>query len=360
MIAWIAAIAGVRAQDDPSRLIVTTTRTPVPDVHQNPDGQMILDRLRQADDTTLLFSPWGFGGKLEPASSAAYLAELMSHTTLVDDVPEDVRLSFERVRTTFMHGLLDYDLFSAAYSLGHLVLEGALRTRFITYYERGIPVLRDGSAEILTVNSFVEYHAALRDARKRRHTLKLAGDPLEALPRSYPGLYAWARHRRLLIGQRNVGVFGSIVKIRNHIAHPEGHMVDMPPNVFRFLRDLTEIVNRLWGQDTAGGRLFPGPIARWDRAAALAPGGRGSTSFSSLAQIRAATDQADWTYAVYLAAAEEDLTTIGAPTPGGIGFAHVPGFQMTTYPANRSGVRAPGANSSAASISSPTIRRTTR
>jgi hypothetical protein len=248
MIAWIAAIAGVRAQDDPSRLIVTTTRTPVPDVHQNPDGQMILDRLRQADDTTLLFSPWGFGGKLEPASSAAYLAELMSHTTLVDDVPEDVRLSFERVRTTFMHGLLDYDLFSAAYSLGHLVLEGALRTRFITYYERGIPVLRDGSAEILTVNSFVEYHAALRDARKRRHTLKLAGDPLEALPRSYPGLYAWARHRRLLIGQRNVGVFGSIVKIRNHIAHPEGHMVDMPPNVFRFLRDLTEIVNRLWGQ----------------------------------------------------------------------------------------------------------------
>lgn len=36
----------------------------------------------------------------------------------------------------------------------------------------------------------------------------------------------------------------------------------MPPSVFRFLRDLTEIVNRLWGHDTEGGRLFPGPITR--------------------------------------------------------------------------------------------------
>jgi len=258
---------------------------------------------------------------------------MLSHATLAPAVPEDVRLSFDRVRTVFMHGLLDYDLFSAAYSLGHLVLEGALRTRFITYYEGRIPILRDGSKETLAVSSFSEYHAALGAARKRRQKLKLDGDPPEPLPRGYPDLYAWARHRGLLIGQRNIGVFGSIVKLRNYIVHPEGHMVDMPPNVYRFLRDLTEIVKRLWGEDTEGGRLFPGPIAWWARVAALSSDARASLTFSSLAQIRGETDRADWTYNVYLAAAEEDLIRIGAKTPGGLGFTYVPGFQMTTYPA---------------------------
>jgi hypothetical protein len=300
---------------------------------RNPDGQNILDRLREVDETTLRFSPWGLGGRLDPADSAAYLAELMNHARLVDAVPEDIRLSFERVRTTFMYGLLDYELFTAAYSLGHLVLEGALRSRFITYYENAIPILRDGRQEILPVASFAQYYDTVREGRKRGQKLKLAGEPPERLPQGYPDLYAWARRRGLLIGQRNVGVFGSIVRLRNFIAHPEGHMVDMPPSVFRFLRDLTEIVNRLWGHDTAGGRLFPGPIARWVRAAALAPEGRGSVTFGSLAQVRLETDRADWTYAVYLAAVEEDLTTIGAPTPGEIGFTYRPGFQTTAYPA---------------------------
>ncbi len=220
----------------------------------------------------------------------------MSHACLVDVVPEEVRLSFERVRTVFMHGLLDYDLFSAAYSLGHLVLEGALRARFISYYDGGVPILRDGNEEVLSVRSFARYYDALRLARKRRQKLELAGDPPEPLPQGYPDLYAWARRRGLLIGQRNIGVFGSIVKLRNYVAHPEGHMVDMPPNVFRFLRDVTEIVNRLWGHDTEGGRLFPGPIARWARAAAVAPDGRASLTFGSLAQVWAETDRADWTY----------------------------------------------------------------
>lgn len=303
------------------------------DESRNPEGQKIFDLLCEPDETTLRFSPWGLGGRLDPADSAAYLAELMNHARLVDAVPEDIRLSFERVRTTFMYGLLDYDLFTAAYSLGHLVLEGALRNRFITYYDNAVPIVRGGTEDVLPVASFAQYYDALRQGRKHGQKLKLAGDPPEPLPQSYPGLYAWARRRGLLIGQRSVGVFGSIVRLRNFIAHPEGHMVDMPPSVFRFLRDLTEIVNRLWGYDTEGGRLFPGPIARSARAAALAPDGRGSVTFSSLAQVRAETDRADWTYAVYLAAAEEDLTTIGAPTPGGIGFTYRPGFQTTNYPA---------------------------
>ncbi len=107
--------------------------------------------------------------------------------------------------------------------------------------------------------SFADYHRALSAARQRREKLHLRATPEEPLPRGYPDLYQWAQRRKLLIGQRNVGVFGSIVRVRNYIAHPEGHMVDMPPNVFRFLRDVAEIINRLWGHDTEGGRLFPKP-----------------------------------------------------------------------------------------------------
>ena len=122
--------------------------------------------------------------------------------------------------------------------------------------------MRNGVEDTLVVSTFADYHGALRAARRRREKLRLRATPDEGLPRGYPDLYEWARHRELLIGQRNVGVFGSIVRVRNYIAHPEGHMVDMPPSVFRLLRDVAEIINRLWGHDTDGGRLFPKPIPR--------------------------------------------------------------------------------------------------
>lgn len=169
-------------------------------------------------------------------------------------------------------------------------------------------------------------------AARRAHALQLDTDSPEPLPQGYGDLYAWARRRGLLVGQRNIGVFGSIVKVRNYFAHPEGHTVDMPPNVLRFLRDLTEIVNRLWGADTEGGRLFPGPVPRWARSAGLAPHGRASLTFSTLSQVPAEAKHADWTYCVYLAAREEELVRIGARSGGGLDFAHMPGFQMTAYP----------------------------
>jgi hypothetical protein len=136
-----------------------------------------------------------------------------------------------------------------------------------------------------------------------------------------------------LIGQRNVGVLGSIVTLRNYVAHPEEHMVDMPPNVYRFLRDVAEIINRLWGHDTEGGRLFPKPIPRWARVAALSPDRCAATTFGSLTPVRIESERRDWTYAVFLAAAEEDLIDFDLQSPGHQRFACVPGFQMTNYPA---------------------------
>lgn len=298
------------------------------------DGDAILGQLREADETTLRFGAWGFGGRQEPSASAAYLSDLLGHATLADAVPEEVRLSFERVRTLFLYGLLEYDLFTAAYSLGHLVLEVALRACFASCYDGEIPMVRDGVADVLTAPDFTHYYEALRTARKRGQKLRLDHDPTEPVPRGYAELYEWARRRGLLVGQRNVGVFGSIVRLRNYIAHPEGHSVNMPPNVFRFLRDVAEIINRLWGQDTEGGRLFPTPIARWVRAAAISPERTASLTFGTVASVRSETDRHDWTYGVFLAAHDEELISTDATDPGHLRFTHIPGFQMTNYPAS--------------------------
>jgi len=296
-------------------------------------GEAMLDELRRVDETTLRFSPWGFGGRLEPSSSARFLSESLTYAALVDAVPEELRLNFERVRKLFLYGLLEYEFFSAAYDLAHLALEGALRHRFATYYEGRIPVWRDGAPDALVVSSFDEYYDALVAARKQREKLRLREQRSEALPRGYAELYGWARRRGLLIGQRNVGVFGSIVKLRNYVAHPERHRVDMPPDVIRLLRDVAEIVNRLWGEDTEGGRLFPTPIRRRPRAAALSPNREAAVTFGSLQLVPAERDKRDWTYAVFLAADGEELIEFDWEKPGCQRFLHTAGFQMTQYPA---------------------------
>lgn len=95
---------------------------------------------------------------------------------------------------------------------------------------------------------------------------------------------------------------------------------------------MAEIINRLWGHDTEGGRLFPTPIGRWARAAAISPDRTASLTFGMVASVRAESGRHDWTYAVYLTARDEELTTTDATDPGHLRFAHIPGCQSTNYP----------------------------
>jgi hypothetical protein len=298
------------------------------------NGAQILEELRRVDERTLRFSPWGLGGRLEPASSARFLGESLTYATLVDAVPEDVRLNFERARKLFLYGLLDYDLFSAAYDLGHLALEGALRHRFVTYYEGSIPIWRDGVADVLPAASFDGYREAVAAARKEGQRLRLREEHAEGLPRGYTDLFAWARRRGLLVGQRNVGIFGSLVRLRGYVAHPERHRIDMPPEVIGLLQDVAEIINRLWGHETEGGRLFPTPISRRPRAAALSPDRQAAVTFGSLPLVPLERDKRDWTYALFLAADGEELIEFDWENPGHQRFLYTPGFQMTQYPAD--------------------------
>jgi hypothetical protein len=295
------------------------------------DGDEVLAALRAVDEGSLYFSPGGLGGPLAPAHAAHVFATWMARLKLADDVPEDIRRNFDRVRKLFLYGLLERDLFAIADHEAHLVLEGALRHRFVTYYARQIPIWRNGQAETIAVGSFNDLHK-LRSSL-RRCQLRVANDR-EPLPYGYLALYTWARRRQLLQGQRNVGLFASLVNLRNYAAHPELYSDDLPPSVVRLLLDVAEIINKLWGHDTDGGRLFPGPVHRHPRCAALSPDSSAAVTFGSLTGVQTERKARDWTFAVFLAAEREELVDFDLDGPGQR-FKYEPGFQLTDYPVKR-------------------------
>lgn len=106
----------------------------------------------------------------------------------------------------------------------------------------------------------------------------------------------------------------------------------MPPESAGALTDVAEVINKLWGHDTPGGRLFPSPMTRSPRVAALAPD-RSAAAEMRLDQVRSVSaDQRDWLFRVFLAVDAEELTTIGRD---GLGFAHREGYQTTLFPCDK-------------------------
>jgi hypothetical protein len=105
----------------------------------------------------------------------------------------------------------------------------------------------------------------------------------------------------------------------------------MPVRSAQTLRDVAETINKLWGHDTPGGRLFPGPVARQPRVAAVAPDGKSGGCEMRLEQVpEADEDERTWDYAVFLAVEGDDLIEPGRG--GHIGFVHQSGFQTTRFP----------------------------
>jgi hypothetical protein len=129
-----------------------------------------------------------------------------------------------------------------------------------------------------------------------------------------------------------VGVFASLVNLRNYAAHPEHYSDQLPPWVVRLLVDVAEITNKLWDHDTDGGRLFPGRVKRELRCAALSPDRTAAVTFGSLAGVAADDRPGDWTFALFLAAAREELVDFDWDQPGTQRFKYQAGFAMTDYP----------------------------
>jgi hypothetical protein len=131
------------------------------------DEPTTMAELLGLDDMTCAFWPSGMSGALmSPDDSLRYLRDLIALACLVDEVPEAVRENFARVRKTYLYGLMEYDMFTVAHDDARLILEGALRVRFLTYYESQIPISRKGVDMTLQPSSFDELREMVKGGDK--------------------------------------------------------------------------------------------------------------------------------------------------------------------------------------------------
>lgn len=286
-----------------------------------------LDELVEPDDRVLRFTPLGLslGAKMSAADAALYQQELVSRADLVEAVPKGTRESFERLRSLHTYGLFCYDLYTVANDLTPLVLDQALRERFVAYYDGAIPLVdRQGVQDTLAASTFDEIHDALNKGGSHsrggwRLRLPEGRQPI-SFRGSFPQLLDWARGEGLLRGQRNRLLEPLLVGMRNRSAHPSSYALFSPIDSARSISDLAEIINHVWGASTPGGRLYPAPIQRevlaigWDSA-----GDRRVRFHVDL--LEAPGIDKDWTYLLVRAVeAGEDLWEFDSR------------FEMTRFP----------------------------
>lgn len=279
------------------------------------------------DNAGLHFTPWGLsGGLLSPEDAVTVQRGAIERARLHDDVPEELRQNWDRLRKVHLYGVLEYELFSAAHDTAYLLLDGAMRVRFVTFYDGVIPVIdKTGNETEFVVDSFEQVRTAPKGLELRIGLS--AGHPI---PRGLFQLFTWARRERLLVGQRSASLDELFVQARNRIAHPERYQLGMPPDSSWLLLDVAELINKLWGRDMPGGRLFRGAVKRRVRPVGLAPNGEASVEYPSIEHLSVAdAEHHDWMFALFLAADEERLTEF---TDGGIGFAFKEGFEATMWP----------------------------
>jgi hypothetical protein len=272
-------------------------------------------QLTTADERTRRFTGLGFAtaGMLTPEASADFQQSSIADANLVEAVPEGTRSSFERIRLFHSYGILCYDLFTLTDDLTWTVLEQALRERFVAFYSGEIPIVNKGGiTQLFSATNFEVISQEFRSGGSHAKGWQLMADPTTnmTVPLTLTPLLRWARHVGLLDGQRNRRVQLSVFPdLRNHFAHGAGFRLGMPNESARSIHDLAEIINRLWGVTTPGGRIYPAPL---DRAPVIlawsqewADGKEGAT-FTELWPEQLAQHRVDgWTYLVVLAAANE-------------------------------------------------------
>jgi hypothetical protein len=288
-------------------------------------GAVILADLQRPDDVTRRFNRYGIGGELTAEDAARFQTAVIASAVLAGDVPADVRDNFARVRKLHLYGVLEYDFFTVAAEYALLVLEGALRLRFLSYYDHRIPVILGRVEKTLSAGTF----DLVRNARYTGSSLRAASGRTYPLPVSGNELLDWARREGLLPGTRTCGVDQALSNLRNFAAHPVTHTVLMPPDSAATIRDVAEIVNKLWGHNTPDGRFFTGPLKRRPQVVALSPDGSKSIEMR-IDQVQAVGEgERSWSYAVFLAVEREQLVGFG------IEFGHRPGFQATVFPCEK-------------------------
>ncbi len=270
------------------------------------------EELAKADERTRRFTPHGLAtsAMLTPESTADFQQRAIAHVELASAVPEGTRDSFERVRLFHSYGVLCYELFTITDDLTWIVLEQALRERFIDFYGGQIPIVdKKGMTAAFPAADFEILSSAFRwgGSHAKGWQLSLAAGIRVRMPLTLAPLLRWARAVGLLDGQRNARVQLAVyTNLRNHFVHGSGlRRLGMPNQSSMAIRDLTEVINRLWGVMTADGRVYPAPVARhplvlaWSDA--WATRGSGAEYKSLLPQDLPADPVTGWTYLVVLA-----------------------------------------------------------
>jgi hypothetical protein len=267
--------------------------------------------LTTPDERTLRFTPMGFSttGMLKPEYAAEFQQQVIAHCDLHEDVTEDIRKSFERLRTLHSYGILCYEAFTAAHDLAWLVLEQALRDRFIAFYNGDIPLVnKKGEEKRLTASNFDVVYAAFHGGclSKGEWQLQLSSGTKMDFRGSMSQLLDWARREHLLDGQRSKRLDPLFVSMRNDVAHPHYHLVT-PVDSAQTIRDLAEIINRLWGHRTPGGRLYPAPIERDVLIVAWTAKEQGITrTILRDYQLEEFTEPGDWTCVIIRGVFEDE------------------------------------------------------
>jgi hypothetical protein len=209
-----------------------------------------LAALAQPDERSLA----GLVFKTDPEKASEYLQKQISSLELAEQVPETTRSSFDRLRTIYTYGILCYDLYTVAGDQARLILEQALRERFLPFYS-GTVTFADANKEDhdIPADKFSDLFDALRkDGRLRRPhrwrlKLRSGKDPIY-FDGMLDSLLRWARAEGLLGGQRDRVRDRSRLWFRNYVAHPTYHLQDAG-HAMRAINDLAHIINRIWGAD---------------------------------------------------------------------------------------------------------------
>jgi hypothetical protein len=231
------------------------------------DMQIIsLAQLRETDERTQRFTPLGLGldRMLTPESAATYHQEAVAQIDLVDVVAQGTRDAFERLRSIHAYGVLCYEIYTLVNDHALLVIEQALRDRFIAFHSASCTFVHrdDGRERTVSIGEYDDVYKAAK--RLSRHWLLRVGHGPATVEFNgmLDGLRKWARAAGLLRGQRNRRIEQLLAKLRNSVAHPSSTHLLTPVDCAMTLRDLAEFINQLWGFPTPGGRLYPAPAER--------------------------------------------------------------------------------------------------
>jgi hypothetical protein len=261
--------------------------------------------------------------------------EDVSHIELHSDVPEALTSAFGRVRMVYSYGLFEYELYTVARDQAVLLLEQALRARFITLYDGVITLVsnRTRKTEQLKATDFETVVDDLNRGGEHASgnwTVQLRSGKCLSLPDQHghegpfrgtlTQLLDWARQECLLTGQRTRTLDPYFVADRNFVAHASYQLV-MPTDAARMIYDMGETINRLWGQRTPGGRLYPAPIERTTVIVAWTDGGNRITALRP-DQLPGFDPPGEWTWLVLLA----------VPNDGTV-FGFDASYERTAYPA---------------------------